>query len=121
MTKSILVVDDEPSLSFALEHLMKAQGYAVAVARSGREALECTSKTHPDLILLDSSLPDRDGYDVCQTIRSDAVSGDVKIILMNTSSRQIELEKGLACGANSALTKPFPLDTLVQTVKALLA
>nr|WP_321460674.1 response regulator [uncultured Cohaesibacter sp.] len=121
MTKSILVVDDEASITFALEQLMKAEGYSVQTASSGQQALALNLEKHPDLILLDTSLPDRDGYDICQTIRKDAACEHVKIIMMNASSRQIELEKGLACGANSALTKPFSLGSVMQTVKALLA
>ncbi|SFO52308.1 Response regulator receiver domain-containing protein [Cohaesibacter marisflavi] len=117
MTKSILVVDDEPTMAFALEQLMKAEGYQVTTASSGQSALDCARKDHPNLILLDSSLPDRDGYDICQTIRKDGANEDVTIIMMNTSSRPIELEKGRACGANGALTKPFSLATAAKTIK----
>lgn len=117
MTKSILVVDDEPTMVFALAQLMKAEGYRVKTASNGQDALACTLADHPNLILLDSSLPDRDGYDVCQTIRKQANSADITIIMMNTSSRPIALEKGRACGANGALTKPFSLATAAKTIK----
>nr|WP_321456009.1 response regulator [uncultured Cohaesibacter sp.] len=120
MPKSILVVDDEPPIALALEQLMKAEGYEVKTANTGHDALACTNTACPDLILLDTSLPDRDGYDICQTIRKEATNSDVKIVMMNTSTRQIEFEKGLACGANGALTKPFSLGTAAQTIKDLL-
>lgn len=120
MTKSILVVDDEASIAFALEHLMRAEGYAVETARTGHDAIDCACHHHPDLILLDTSLPDRDGYDICQTIRADPANRDVKIVMMNASSREIEAEKGLAVGANGSLTKPFSLHAVARCVKDLL-
>lgn len=120
MTKSILVVDDETSISFALEHLMKAEGYDVSTVGDGTQAIDTVSQTHPDLILLDITLPGRDGYEVCQTIRASSKASDVKIIMMSARSRDIEIEKGLAMGANAYLTKPFSLGTVAQTVRDVL-
>ncbi|WP_319530032.1 response regulator [uncultured Cohaesibacter sp.] len=82
MAKSILVVDDEASIAFALEHLMKAEGYDVTVAKDGDMAISEATARHPDLILLDISLPGRDGYDVCQTLRAEPGTHDVKIVMM---------------------------------------
>lgn len=120
MTKSILVVDDETSISFALEHLMKAEGYAVHTANDGNQALDSVAQTHPDLILLDVSLPGRDGYDICQTLRASTDSPDVKIVMMSARSRDIEIEKGLALGANAYLTKPFSMGAVAKTVRDML-
>ncbi|WP_316860493.1 response regulator [uncultured Cohaesibacter sp.] len=120
MTKSVLVVDDEATFSFALEHLMKSEGYSVETAQCGKEAIDLVMERHPDLVLLDASLPDRDGYDVCQTIRSDQRSQDIKIVMMNAGSRDIEIEKGLSVGAHRCLSKPFSLQKVAQTVEELL-
>lgn len=120
MTKSILVVDDETSISFALEHLMKAEGYDVSTVGDGSTAIDTVCKNHPDLILLDVSLPGRDGYEVCQTLRADAQTSDVKIVMMSARSRDIEIEKGLAMGANAYLTKPFTLANVAKTVRDML-
>ncbi len=120
MTKSILVVDDEKAISFALEHLMKAEGYDVSTVGDGLQAIDTVNQTHPDLILLDVSLPGRDGYEVCQTIRSSSQTRDVKIVMMSARSRDIEIEKGLAMGANAYLTKPFSLVSIAQTVRDML-
>lgn len=120
MTKSILVVDDETSISFALEHLMKAEGYDVCTVGDGNSAIDTVAENHPDLILLDVSLPGRDGYEVCQTLRSDAGTSDVKIVMMSARSRDIEIEKGLAMGANAYLTKPFTLANVAKTVRDML-
>ncbi|MCT4654501.1 MAG: response regulator [Cohaesibacter sp.] len=120
MTKSILVVDDEKSINFALEHLMKAEGYQVTTAGDGNEAIDSVCQNHPDLVLLDVSLPCRDGYDICQTLRADKATQDIKIIMMSARGREIEVEKGLALGANAYLTKPFSLNTVTQTVREIL-
>ena len=120
MTKSILVVDDESAITFALSHLMKAEGYDVATASDGLEAIEQAESLHPDLILLDISLPGRNGFDVCQTIRSAPASAHVKIVMMSARSRDVEIEKGLALGANAYLTKPFSIQSVTQTVQDLL-
>lgn len=120
MTKSILVVDDETSISFALEHLMKAEGYDVSTVGDGNTAIDTVTQSQPDLILLDVSLPGRDGYEVCQTLRADAGTSDVKIVMMSARSRDIEIEKGLAMGANAYLTKPFTLANVAKTVRDML-
>ena len=120
MAKSILVVDDEASIAFALEHLMKAEGYDVTVARDGDMAISEATARHPDLILLDISLPGRDGYDVCQTLRAEPRNHDVKIVMMSARSRDIEIEKGLAVGADAYLTKPFSMFSIVETVQNIL-
>ncbi|PLW75620.1 response regulator transcription factor [Cohaesibacter celericrescens] len=121
MTKSVLVVDDEASISFALEHLMKSEGYNVTTANDGNKAIEQATTSRPDVILLDVSLPGRDGFDVCQTIHSAPTTCDVKIIMMSAHSRDIEIEKGMALGASAYLTKPFSMGMVAQTVRDVLA
>lgn len=120
MTHSVLVVDDEPSMAFVLEHLMKAQGYHVMTAPDGTSALSSARKHHPDLVLLDLSQDDRCAYETCQTIRATSETSSTKIILISARSREIEIEKGLALGADAYLTKPFALDAVVKAVDDLL-
>ena len=116
MIKSILVVDDEIPISFALTQMLGAQGYRIRVAENGLDAIDLASRHQPDLILLDTSLPDRDGYDVCQTLRSRPEMTHVKILMMSAHSRAIEKEKGLAMGADAYVTKPFSLNSLSQLI-----
>ncbi len=120
MTHSVLVVDDEPSMSFVLEHLMKAQGYDVKTAPDGNTAVSHAQKHHPDVVLLDLSRDDRNAHETCQIIRSSAETCDIKIIMISARGREIEIEKGLAVGADTYLTKPFAIDTVVTAVKSLL-
>ena len=120
MTRRVLVVDDEDSITLSLRHLMKREGYAVAVARDGEEALAAIAETPPDLVLLDIMIPKRDGYDVCQTIRANPDWAAIKIVMVSAKGRDIEVEKGLALGADAYMTKPFSTRELAAMVRDLI-
>jgi DNA-binding response OmpR family regulator len=120
MTRSVLLVDDEPNIVLSLEFLMKQAGYDVRVARDGEAALKAVAESPPDLVLLDVMMPKRDGYDVCQTIRANPAWKSVRIIMLTAKGRDIEREKGLALGADDYITKPFSTREVVQRVKQFL-
>lgn len=120
MTKTVLIVEDEKNISIALRYLIKDQGYKVRFAGDGEEALQMVEDELPDLMLLDVMMPKRDGYDVCQTIRSNADWQNIKIIMLSAKGRDIEVEKGLALGADAYLTKPFSTRDLAAKVRSML-
>ncbi|TVQ54808.1 MAG: response regulator [Rhodobacteraceae bacterium] len=120
MARRVLVVDDEDSITLSLRHLMKREGYEVAVARDGEEALAAVAEHRPDLVLLDVMIPKRDGYDVCQTIRANPDWASVKIVMVSAKGRDIEVEKGLALGADAYVTKPFSTRELAEMVRGLI-
>lgn len=120
MTKSVLVVDDEPNIVLSLEFLLKQAGFDVRVARDGDAALAAVQELPPDLILLDVMTPGRDGYEVCQTIRANPAWKNIRIIMLTAKSREVEQEKGLALGADDYVTKPFSTRDLVEKVKHLI-
>lgn len=120
MTKSVLVVEDEPNIVLSLEFLIKQAGFEVRVAHDGEEALKAVEENPPELILLDIMIPKRDGYDVCQTIRANPEWKDIHIIMLTAKGRDVEREKGLALGADDYITKPFSTRELSQRVKQLL-
>tara|TARA_B100000315_G_scaffold219546_1_gene221551 strand:- start:203 stop:574 length:372 start_codon:yes stop_codon:yes gene_type:complete len=120
MTKSVLVVEDEPNIVLSLEFLIKQAGYEVRVASDGEEALKAIAERQPELILLDIMIPKRDGYDVCQTIRANPEWNDIHIIMLTAKGRDVEREKGLALGADDYITKPFSTRELSERVKKLL-
>ncbi|MFQ5618379.1 MAG: response regulator transcription factor [Rhodospirillales bacterium] len=120
MTKSVLVVEDEPNIVLSLEYVIKKAGYEVRVARDGEEALKAVEEAAPDLILLDVMIPKRDGYDVCQTIRANPAWNDVNIIMLTARGREVEREKGLALGADAYITKPFSTRELTDRLKRVL-
>ena len=120
MTRSVLVVDDEPNIVLSLEFLMKQANYEVRVARDGEAALAEIEQAPPDLVLLDVMMPKRDGFDVCQAVRANPALKDVRIIMLTAKGRDIEREKGLALGADDYITKPFSTREVLDRVKTYL-
>ncbi len=117
MTRSVLVVDDEPNIVLSLEFIMKQAGFEVRVARDGDEALGAIEASPPDLVLLDVMMPNRDGYDVCQTIRANPAWKGIYIIMLTAKGRDIEREKGMALGADDYVTKPFSTREVIARVE----
>lgn len=120
MARKVLIVDDEPNIVTSLEFIMRKAGYDTAVARDGDEALAQVEAFEPDLVLLDTMMPRRDGYEVCQTLRSSGRTG-LRIVMLTAKGREAEVAKGLAVGADSYITKPFSTRELVEHVGTLLA
>ena len=120
MTRSVLVVDDEPNIVLSLEFLIKQAGYEVRIARDGDAALKAIEERLPDLVLLDVMMPKRDGFDVCETIRANPVWKKIPIIMLTAKGRDIEREKGLALGADAYITKPFSTRDALDQIRQFL-
>lgn len=119
MAKTILLVDDEPNIVLSLEFLMKRAGYEVRVASDGDAAINSIKTSPPDLILLDINMAKRDGFEVCQMIRTNPAWRDIRVIMLTAKGRDIEREKGLAMGADDYITKPFSTQEVVDKVRAM--
>ena len=120
MPQSVLIVDDEPNIVMSLEFLMKKQGYDVRVASDGDTAISAIEENAPDLVLQDLMIPKRDGFDVCQKIRSNPEWNSVRIVMLTAKGRDIEKEKGLALGADDYISKPFSTREVISRVAELL-
>lgn len=120
MTKTILIVDDEPNIVISLEFLLERDGWRVQVARDGQEALDAMQRDVPDLVLLDVMLPRVSGYDVCQRIRERPAWRSVRVLMLTAKGREVEMAKGLALGADGYVTKPFSTGELLARIRALL-
>jgi DNA-binding response OmpR family regulator len=120
VAKKILIVDDEPNIVMSLEFLMTREGFAVAVAGDGEEALVRMHEFLPDLVLLDVMMPKKSGYDVCREIRANPAWAEVKVVMLTAKGRDTESAKGLALGADAYITKPFATRDLAAQVKLLL-
>jgi len=118
MARSVLVVDDEPNIVLSLEFLMKQAGLEVRTASDGQAALEAVRSQLPDLILLDISMPNGDGFEVCRKIRANPDWRGVRIIMLTAKGRDSEREKGLAAGADDYITKPFSTHDVINRVEA---
>jgi DNA-binding response OmpR family regulator len=121
MAHKILIVDDEPNIVISLEFLMKKEGFEIAVATDGDEALAKVASFRPNLILLDVMMPKKSGFEVCEALRADASQTGLLIVMLTAKGRDTEVAKGLAIGADAYVTKPFSTKELVAKVKSMLA
>ena len=120
MAKKVLIADDEPNIVVSLEFLMKQKGYVVKVVTNGEEVLRAVEEFGPDLILLDVMMPRMSGYDVCQKVRENPAWAGIGIIMLSAKGRDVEVNKGMAVGANAYVTKPFSTKDLIAQVAQML-
>jgi DNA-binding response OmpR family regulator len=115
--KSILVVDDERHIVDLLRLYLEKEGWVVASAADGEEALVLHQRHEPDLVILDLMLPKKDGFEVCREIRR---RGDTPVIMLTARDDDVDVIVGLELGADDYVTKPFNPRALVARVKAVL-
>ena len=113
----VLIVEDEESFLEALRIGLGREGFAIDVARDGREALERFHAGSPDIVLLDVMLPRMSGIDVCREIRS---KSDVPIIMVTAKGEEIDAVVGLEVGADDYVTKPYRFRELVARMRSVL-
>ncbi len=116
----ILVVDDEPDLTWALRYSLSDEGYEVLIAQDGTEALAAVRQQRPDLIILDINMPGLNGLEVCRELRRDPALATVPILFLTVRDSLEDKVKGLDEGADDYLPKPFDLEELKARVRVLL-
>ena len=114
----ILVVDDESSISDLIATSLRFVGFDVRTAASGSEALVVAEEFKPHAMILDVMLPDLDGFEVCQQIRSEGLN--VGVLFLTAKDGMEDKVAGLTIGGDDYMTKPFSLEELVARVRALL-
>lgn len=119
--KKILIVDDEPSILMSLEFLMKKEGHKIFIARNGSEAIGIVNQELPDALILDIMMPEVDGYEVCEFIKSKEELQHIKVIFLTAKAKEEDIKKGLDLGADLYLKKPFSTKELVKKVNDLVA
>lgn len=115
--QKILYVEDDLSLIDGLQYTLEASGYTVDNAKTIKEALTLFRKNDYDLLLLDVTLPDGTGFDVCKEVRNGST---VPIVFLTASDQEISIVRGLDMGADDYITKPFKLNELLSRIKAIL-
>jgi len=113
----ILVVDDDPQIRRVLRTTLIAQGYEVADARNGEEALERIRGEKLDLVILDMNMPGMSGLETCRLIRS---GSDVAIIMLSVRDAEADKVEALDAGADDYITKPFGSPELLARIRAAL-
>ena len=118
MKAHMLVVDDDPRITDLVRRILAYEGYSVAIATSGNEALTRTLEHPPDLIVLDLMLPGLDGLEVARRLR--AAGDNVPILMLTARDAVADRVEGFEMGADDYLVKPFAPEELLARVKALL-
>jgi DNA-binding response OmpR family regulator/signal transduction histidine kinase len=117
----ILVVEDSPTQAAELEHILQESGYQTTTASNGKEALACIARRKPTVVITDIIMPEMDGYALCKRLKSDASLVGVPIILLTSLSDPKDVVRGLECGADYFITKPYDEKMLISRVQAVLS
>jgi DNA-binding response OmpR family regulator len=115
--RRVLVVDDNDDICLLLEELLKGAGYSVETARDGRAALRAFHETPADLVVLDLSMPELDGFETLERLRD---LSDAPVILLTARSSEIDKVRGFRAGADDYVVKPFGRQELLARIEALL-
>lgn len=117
----ILVAEDSPTQSEQLKHLLEARGYITVVAADGQQALDIARERKPALIISDIVMPEMDGYELCKAIKSDERLKDTPVVLVTSLSGPHDVIRGLECGADSFIRKPYDEKDLLSRIEYLRA
>jgi DNA-binding response OmpR family regulator len=116
----ILIADHEPGTTIPLKYLMEQSGYEVRTASNGETALQLIVDYTPDLVLLEAMIANPDGFEICQTVRETPQLSTTRILFVSAMTRDIDVAKGMASGADGYITKPFSNSEIMDHVRKLL-
>jgi CheY-like chemotaxis protein len=117
--KTVMVVDDEESV-LRLVTLNNIGRYKLLLSRSGEEAIHMAREERPHLLFLDVMMPGRDGYRVCQELKSDPITKDIPVVMLTALAQQADRLRALGAGADDFFVKPFSPTMLLQKVEQIL-
>jgi len=116
----LLIVEDSATQAVRLQYILESQGYRVTTATNGVEALRCLKDPAPDLVITDVIMPEMDGYELCRRIKDDPSSKEIPVMLLTSLSDPSDVIKGLQCGADNFITKPYKEDFLISRIQSIL-
>ncbi|MGF1506192.1 MAG: response regulator [Anaerolineae bacterium] len=117
----ILVIDDDPDLLVLLSKMLSRIGAPPETAQNGTDGLALLSQEPFDLLILDLMLPDMDGFDVLEQVRSNETLADMPVLILSALADPNTINKGYEMGADGYLTKPYLPNTLTSRVRAVLS
>jgi DNA-binding response OmpR family regulator len=116
----VLVVDDDPVIVRLLEVNLRLEGYEIATASRGEEALERAGEFHPHLVVLDVMMPGLDGWETCRRLRELPEFAETPVVFLSARAQDDDRSRGLALGSVEYVTKPFDPVKLMELVRRLL-
>jgi PAS domain S-box-containing protein len=116
----ILIIEDSPTQAEQLVYTLEQNGYKATVARNGKEALELLSTLRPTIIVTDVVMPGMDGFTLCKRLKGDENLKDIPVILLTALSNPEDVLKGLECGADNFITKPYDEHSLLTRIRHIL-
>jgi PAS domain S-box-containing protein len=119
--KEILIVEDSSTQAMQLKYILEQSGFHVTVAVDGEEAIEVLNRFKPKIVISDIVMPKLDGFQLCKKIRENDNYCDIPVILVTSLSDPNEIIKGLECGADNFIVKPYEMSDLIHRVEYLLA
>lgn len=114
----ILIVEDAPDNRTIAELILRDAGYNVTSVSDGASALVAAAAKHPDVILMDLSLPHLDGWEATRRLKSDPATSDIPVIAFTAHALPNDIERARACGCSSIIAKPFEIDYFLSQVRA---
>ena len=116
--KTILFIEDEPTLQKTVGQFLEKEGYQTKSALDGQVGLALAKKFKPDLILLDLILPKKDGFEVLRELKKDATTKDIPVIILTNLEGGVDVEKALSLGATTYLVKAnYELEEVAKKIK----
>ena len=120
MNPSILIVDDEPMTRNLLRLMLERAGFRILEAEDGLKALEAVAEHNPDMLILDVMMPNMDGVTVCETLRAEAETAALPVILLSARTSPDAVRQGMQAGADRYLSKPISREELIRHVREVL-
>ncbi|MEO6469656.1 MAG: response regulator [Acidimicrobiia bacterium] len=117
---TILIVEDDDDLRRIMRWGLEAEGFEVALAADGQQALEAVFEVRPDLVVLDWELPALSGIEVCTLIRNAEHSTGIPVVMVSGRYEADDIRRGIEAGADAYVTKPFAVETLAQEIRRVL-
>ena len=117
----ILIAEDSATQSFLLQHVLEKNGFRVTAAANGRLALDALAHCHPILVISDIQMPEMDGYGLCRRIKTEPAWREIPVMLLTSLSAPQDIIRGLECGADNFVVKPFEEEILLARIHSVLA
>jgi DNA-binding response OmpR family regulator len=118
---NILIVEDSPTQALQLQYILEQHGYQCSVAQNGSDAIAFMRQHKPTAVISDILMPEMDGYQLCQRIKGDADLTHIPVILLTSLADPRDVIRGLECGADNFIVKPYDEQFLLGRIQYILA